>query len=685
MSNMFEAPNLLDQFRVALVKDQCGIIEFAESPKYLGRKLYPRQRTLLKIIFLEDLDDYDRKVIAEWESGMSAPGSWPQENGCQIAPKLEERIKYLKSMGAPHFRVVQLVGGRRSSKGFLTATCIAYKTFLMTQIDNVSEHYGIAKSKDVYFSIVADSLDQAKAHQFSDAYDAVLDCQAFIDRRLIGVPKAESISVNTPYDLRRLAGLRASGVKIDNSAASLHIKAFGTNSKTIRGSASIVFAFDEMAHLISGESKLSDGELWKAAIPSVNQFREDGLIFANSSPYQKTGKFYEIYEQAIELAEDQNGDKTGDPVYPDYFMLQFPSWELYRDWDDFRMLQPPAEPPEVSSIMASEERADPDAFRVEHRAQFAEVVNAFLRPEMIDRMFDPVFNEEILGNAPIPTHGAVSFMRYKGHGDPSSTGPANFGLAVGHVVEIDNKETGITEPHVVFDFIDAFYPDDFYDPDNPDQPGTIDWLQVIPQITELINDFRPFEWTFDQFDSTYPIQQLRKNISQLGVDTMVYEKTATNTDNYKRAKNFRQALNLGRIHAPHPSTYPRMSTRNPIELGQNELKFLQETKTAHGLPKVEKQSIGPVRTKDIADCLMEVVDALIGDSINADFANLSEGPVFGAQGGYGIGKGNTAKFPELDALFGRTGPQHRDDVFTPGKPIAMPGRGIRRDSSRGRY
>lgn len=64
MSNV-EVPNLLDQFSSTLIKDSVDIITFAEDPKYLGKKLYPRQKTILKIIFLQDLDDYDLSVIKE--------------------------------------------------------------------------------------------------------------------------------------------------------------------------------------------------------------------------------------------------------------------------------------------------------------------------------------------------------------------------------------------------------------------------------------------------------------------------------------------------------------------------------------------------------------------------------------------------------------------------------------------
>lgn len=480
--SVYEVPNLIEQFQASLIRERVGIIEFAESPKYLGRRLYPRQKTLLKIIFLEDLDDYDKAVIKEWQVGREGGGE------VDIVPKLEKRIQFLKANNYQHFRVIQLVGGRRSSKGFLSAIIIAYKAYLLTLYDDMHRELNLPAGKEIFFPIVADSLDQAKAHQFADASDAIMDCKQLQLQKLIGRVLQETVTVHTPSDIRRAAALRSQGVKIDRDMASIQIKAHGTNSKTIRGSASLMFIFDEMAHLIPGESRMSDDMLWVAAIPSLAQFREQAMILANSSPYQKTGKFYEISELAYQLDPPEDGD----PVFPDYFSMRFPSWELYKDWDKFNMTPPQIDDPVRDPILASEERADPDSFKVEYRAEWAEVMNAFLRPEMVDRAFDPAHQEAVLGKRLSPTHGAIFSLRYKGHGDPAAVGPANFGIAVGHVEEVEN-ENGVIEQHVVFDMIDAFYPDDF--PDN-----TIDWLEVVPEITNLINLFRPFEWTFDQFD-----------------------------------------------------------------------------------------------------------------------------------------------------------------------------------------
>jgi hypothetical protein len=636
------APDFLSQFKSSLIRDDVDIITFATSPDYLGMPLYPRQRTLLKIIFLEDLEAYDLKVIKEWEDG---------EGEVTMGPRLLERMEYLRDNKHPHFRLIQLVGGRRSGKGYMTAIAIAYKAYMLTQMDNPSRVFNIAEGKDIYFSIVADSLDQAKAHQFGDAANAILACKPLQDQQLLGRAIAESVSVKTPADKRREALLRSSGVSNDRDLATLRIKAFGTNSKTIRGQAALMFVFDEMAHLVAGESRMSDIELWKASIPSTSQFKENAMIFANSSPYTKTGKFYELYEQVF--ATDPENDPKGRILYPDHFMLRFPTWEMYKDWEmDNDKSGALYVDPKYDPMLAREEQADPDSFRVEYRSHFAEVIDAYLNPMMVDRMFDPAFNMKWAGRELQPQAGAIGYMRYKAHGDPASVG-ANFGIAVGHLEEIENPDSGILEPHVILDFIDAFYPEDFKDPNHPDQPGTIDWLEVVPTITEMINAFRPFEFTFDQFDSTMAIQQLQDNLRRMGItDINVYSKFATPKLNERRWGNFKAAMNLGRVHAPHPETFNPMARVNSIELARNELKSLQ---IKNG--RVDKQNIGPIQTKDIADCIAEVVDALVGDAISgATYDALSASPTFGAPGGYQIGK-DAFEFAELADWYPRTGAQ----------------------------
>lgn len=649
-------PDLLSQFGSALVKDNVSIVEFCESSDYCNKPLYPRQRVVLKMMFLEELDGYEEDVLNEWINSEDRGGD------VKISPKIRERIDWLRENEYPHFNLVQLVGGRRSGKGHMTGAAIAYKTYQLTQLANPGTHYGIESGKDIYFTIIADSLDQAKAFQFKDARNWILDCKPLMDKHLIGTPLAESITVATPNDLARIASIKDADI---NQLGTLKIKAFPKNAGSIRGSASIVVAIDEMAHIMGGESQISDVELYTAIRPALQQFKKDALLFANSSPWTKQGMFYELYRRSY-------GDKAMDAEriqYPTYFTLQYPSWEMYKDWErDRRFSMAIMEDPKDDLSAALEEKADPDRFRVEYRAQFGEVVNAFLAPEMVDRMFDPDNQIEVLGHRLITQpQAAASWFTYKGHGDPS-TRNANFGLAVGH---IENREgydpilgQMVDQPHVVFDFVNAFFPEDF-----EENGGTIDWLTVLPTIEDLINKFRPETWTFDQFESDAPIQILNERLRNRGLTPIVAEIRATVPHNKRRAQNFKQALYLNRVHAPHPFG---QSNEKALELARNELKFLQQKND-----RVDKQSSGPIQTKDIADCIMEVVDQLIGDVVGAP--DTSEYMAYTGQAGYGLGGYTTSQGTPFEGYYEGV---HRG---VPLRPRPDPARGRANNRSRGRY
>jgi hypothetical protein len=642
-------PNLLDQLSSDLVKDNVSIIEFCESSDYCNKPLYPRQRVLMKLMFLEELDGYEEDVLSEWIQISEDQGD------IRISPKIRDRVEWLRENDYPHFSLVQLVGGRRSGKGHMTGAAIAYKAYKLTQLNNPGAFFGIESGKDIYFTIVADSLDQAKAYQFKDARNWILDCQPLMSKGLVGEPLAESIAIATPYDLARMAATGAD----HNTLATLRVKAFPKNAGSIRGSASIVVVIDEMAHIMGGESHISDVELYTAVRPALQQFKKDALMFANSSPWTKQGMFYELYRRSV-------GDKAldGERIqFPTYFSLQYPSWEMYKDWErDRRFSGAVMLPPEEDIAAALEEKGDPDKFRVEYRAQFGEVVDAFLSPEMVERMFDPNNQIETIGKRLITQPGGtIAYARYKGHGDPSSRN-ANFGIAVGHVEMHSGFDPILNEmveqPHVVFDYVNAFFPEQF-----EDNGGTIDWLTVLPTIEEIINNFRPESWTFDQFESDAPIQLLNDRLRRRGLQPIVFEIKATVPHNKRRAQNFKQALYLNRVHAPHPEG---QSNEKALDLVRNELKFLQEKNG-----RVDHQTTGPIKTKDIADCVMEIVDQLIGDVVGGP--DLGEGidmvthSGYGGQGGYTTSQGTP--FEQLYSGIHRA---------TPRGGIRVPGRGISR-------
>jgi hypothetical protein len=624
-SPSFEVPDLIGDFRTALAPKQVDIIEFAESDEYCGRPLYPYQKILLKLIFLQELEGWEEDILSKWIKESSTEAYYPTV----IAPMIRERIDWLRDRDYKHFPTVQMVGGRRSGKGYMTGIAIAYKAYQLILMDDPMYHYGVDPTKEIYFPIIAASLKQSKEFQFSDAFNTITNCKAM--KRFISKGTETLLTVHTPADMRREIEMRAMHPNISRDMAKIKIEALATSASTIRGGTSMVITLDEMAHMMAGESSRSADLVWDSATPSLKQFDRDGMVFANSSPWTKIGKFFELYEQSLKL-------EGAFPKYPEIFMMQWPSWVLFEEWQKASnpMIAKRKRPLMTYEALDSERRQDPDKFRVEYGAHFQETLDAFLRPEMVDRMFSGYTpDKRLLGT----THSGTALHVYKGHGDPSQT-TANFGIAIGHVEmfnEVVFDENGnptlgpngqpelVKMPHVVFDLIDAFYPADMED-------GVIDWVNIVmPEITRLIQNFRPKEFTFDQFDSTMAIQQLRKNISQLAItDVRVREVTATAAVNKRRWDNFKAALYLGRVHAPAP--FGQLNERS-LALGRDELKFLQLKND-----KVVKQDQGPLQTKDIADCIAEVVDALIGDTLAGHRGELADRRMEpGAERGYSIG------------------------------------------------
>src|SRR4051812_1114906 len=105
---------LREQIKQSLVPTTISIIEFAESDAFCHKPLYPHQRVLLKLIFLEEMEGWEEDILTDWING-----GWGGE--VEISPNIRERRDLCLEMGYPHFKEIDLVGGRRSGKGYMTA------------------------------------------------------------------------------------------------------------------------------------------------------------------------------------------------------------------------------------------------------------------------------------------------------------------------------------------------------------------------------------------------------------------------------------------------------------------------------------------------------------------------------------------------------------------------------------
>lgn len=604
---------LKDQIFRTFDQKEVGIVEFAESSEYIGKPLFPRQRVFLKLMFLEELDGYEEDVLDQWIRS---------EGDVIISPKVRERVQWLRDNNYKHFPEIVMVGGRRSSKGFLTSIAMAKKMFDTWKLGDPGTYYGIDPDKQIYFSCVAVSEEQAKKFQYADLVSAIINCRALKDS--IGKVQEKTITLKTPIDEMNVARLKGHGSVVGRDFAKLRANPLPANADSIRGSATLAVVFDEMAFFESTEgNKSSAEECYNAMKPSLATFGRDAMIMCNSSPYTKIGKFYEKWMESLDT------DSDGNARYPEILSLSFPSWELYRDWKKVNRKPLMASPdldetdPQYEDVVdriieaRKEEEKDPNAFKVERRAQWAEVVSAFLDPVKVDHAFRAqVGDRDIKRNM---QGSSYVYGKYVAHGDPSST-TAGFGFAMAHLEWFDEEvdETTIkTVPHVVFDFVKRWNPQEY-------ENNTIDYLAILPEIAHYLEIFRPDTCTFDQFNSVAAIQWLNREMRNKRISGVkIHEKTASPGINYQRWDLFRTAMNLGRVHIP-----PDCPDSNYASL---ELKFLQEKSG-----RVEKQDRGQVTTKDIADCIAECTFALLSRLQGWDgsdpFSDATSS--FGAQGGF---------------------------------------------------
>jgi hypothetical protein len=670
--------DLLSQFESSLSVKQVGIIEFAESDEYCGKTLYPGQRVLLKLIFGEELEGIENDFLDYWING--------GRNGAEIeiSPDARKRVEYLNETGLPHMREVILVGGRRSSKGFITGIAMAKVMWDTLQLQDPGRHYGIDPDKNIAFNCVAGSQDQAKEYQFADFSSTVESCRAF-EPWLVNSLETE-LRVKTSADDRKIATVQRRGRKVVKDIARLRGKALAANAGTIRGSASMITVIDEMAHMMVGESKGTGDSVYNAAEPALAQFKGDGMMFLNSSPYTKVGKFFERWELGMKPATETPDDAI--------LAFRFPSWAMYEGWQKDpsprRKQQFSIGVPHVSPDWDEEERdadgeyvhsradrdaikaerakeaADPETYKTERRSIWAEVTDSFLRPEMVDRGFagKPIgySGEGKLVLAPFQSNwgeGAHNYYRYVAHLDPSSN-TAGFGFALGHVEEFTDHN-GTASQHVIFDIVKRWRPEQFVD-------RVIKWEPILDELMYLAEVFRPASISFDQYQSHEPIERLQVSLMEKGIgETWVNEIVATPESNWKRAETFKVALYQGLVHMPSIGTSGR-GDENDQQWAAEELKFLQQLNTNSKYPKVDRQTAGPVQTKDMADCLMTVTHALIGNNMQLRRAEqLAQKPlVAGAPGGFKIGgpdAGGRGEMPASAAMQqyrrGRVGDQMR--------------------------
>lgn len=649
------------------------ITKFVTGAKYLNRQLYPRQATLLKVMFLdlEHMTEYDYEVIAEWERTWVESADKNGEGTEGICPNVLDRIRINRICPCEHdlgdhgtdlgtecnlcdcasyagrrwFREVISVIGRRGSKGYIGALAFSYILYHFAEKSDPQGYYGVDRDKRLSGIVFAGKKDQAKANQWGDINNVILGAPIFSET--LGKPQSESLTVRSRHDLMREQERKKRGVISTADISTFEVVPKEATGMAARGPASFAIVIDECAHIVKEVARADASTIYETSTPSLDQFGVDGWIYLPSSPWQKIGLFREKYEQSYEVDED------GNVVYPEMLMVQFPSWELYRDWETAHELpmwadESESEPvpkfprirgavQEYNEQMRQIERANPEGFRVERRSQWASVLDAYLNPNAVARLWEP-YPE---GAMPLTMQDrGMLTTDYRAHGDPSKSG-ARFGWIIAHRTPHD--ERGL--PHVIVDKVTHWDPGDF-------EGHELDYESVLGDIKDDLDAFIPTEVTFDQFASvalSQPLQRYARS-KKYPKRIEIYERPATGPLNWQTYEMLKTAINLGIVHVPFYD-----------ELNQ-ELLFLQDKGG-----RVDHPTSGPIQTKDIADTLAIVVFELIGADIS-NFMGLSDLTLHAsAQGGFDPYSRSEAH--EALSSFGR-GRRYQP-------PVGRPRRGIR--------
>ena len=575
-------------------KDIPDIVTFTEHTELLGKPLFPRQRTLLKLINLEldNLTDYDMEVIEGWTKNFYRDGG----ERIGISPDILERAKILKADGYNHFKEVINITGRRGGKGHIGGIQGAYINWQLLMLDDPQYHYGVDKSKDMYLFCVATNIQQAKQYQFADLSNTIIDAPCF--QPYIADAKDHFLALRTPSDIRRIATFESRGIRPNRLIASIRNMAVTSNSKASRGAAAFSVMFDEFAHMLVGtDGSRTSEQVYSAITPALDQFGKDGFIYIPTSPFSKVGKAYDLYESALSIEDDKA------PSYPNMMMIQLPSWGPYEDWADpratFGGFKFNRAPQEYDNEMKLLEKREPDTFKVERKSQWAEVTNAYLNHKMVERMFDPFVDstgeQRILEIQP---EGMFN-LTYYGHCDPSKSG-ANTASMLCHVEKMADPEDGEEWYHVIVDWMKVWNPDDYDD-------GQLDYEEIEEELVDVLCRYPTAKvFSFDQYGAFVTLPRLKRRLKQLKKPHKVTIKEAkfSKESNMRRAERFKSALGMGWVHSYKDEYGP-----NGTSLLEQELKFLQETNG-----RVDRQKFGPIRTSDISDCLMVCVDALLEDN-----------------------------------------------------------------------
>jgi hypothetical protein len=342
------------------------IITFAEAPwglnmnKVTGNTtLRPVQKMILKCFYNIPLEEKEKTIIVR--------DFLNEQELYRFTEK--EYLGYLWNEGRTNLREqtfsinrneLILVCGRRGGKSKLGAIVSAYEAYALLKKPHPQKHFGITDNAEIYISTVATSTDQAQL-LFNDIA-AYIDHSPYFTRYK-NPPTLQYMTLRTSHD-----------IESDTKSSSIIIQAAPCSARGLRGMSNMVVIMDEQAHFVDSSSNTSDTVIYDAVTPSTLSFGKEAKILNLSSPLNKQGKLWELYNQSF------GSEKL--------LMFQIPTWELYPDID--------------SSELRERYRRNPDVYWCEIGAKFSDTVKSWMPREQLLRCVDHTLKKKVRGSPRTP-------------------------------------------------------------------------------------------------------------------------------------------------------------------------------------------------------------------------------------------------------------------------------------------
>lgn len=292
-----------------------SVIDFCESYRGLGIKLYPAQKVILKMTWgealsddlsensLEVRDDFNEEVLkvlteVQWLDYLY------KNKFCNFSYEDYEEHRAL----GRRFGEIDLPMGRRATKTVITtanAGYLLYKIYKLREEDNYDffEYFELIKSIPLYITFVSNNkTNSSKPYEMLRTF---LKGSDFLSK-YIHQDGDNKMTLLSPIGL----DLEAEGTHIEGEYEL--IITHGVPSAQLRGDTNIFIALDEYCFLrdasARGKAKYLDEELYSALVPSTSTIiGKDGKSWGMASVLSSVnGKLNHMYQLYVNSFGDKN-------------------------------------------------------------------------------------------------------------------------------------------------------------------------------------------------------------------------------------------------------------------------------------------------------------------------------------------------------------------------------------------